>query len=150
MIGSTEVELGGNDYSIGRLDAFRQLHVSRRIAPLIPSLVPAFSALSEGGADALTDTAKFATALAPFAEAMAGMSDEAAEYVVGTCLSVVKRRQGSAWAPVWNAQGKTLMFDDIDLSTMLPLVVRVIRDNLGPFISGLLIGQATPEQSQPA
>jgi hypothetical protein len=65
-------------------------------------------------------------------------------------LGIVQRKQGSAWAPVWSSQGACLMFDDVDLATILPLVVRVITDNLGPFISGLLTGQMQPNQSQAA
>ncbi|MDE2403048.1 MAG: hypothetical protein KGL90_15435 [Burkholderiales bacterium] len=142
---SIETELNGQTYRIGKLDAFKQFHVSRKVAPLIPKLVPAFVALSSGK-DAFGDMSKLAEVLAPFADAMADMPDEAAEYVVGTCLSVVQRRQGQSWAPVWSAQGKTIMFDDIDLSTTLPLVVQVIRENLGSFISGLLTGQTQPQQ----
>jgi hypothetical protein len=145
----TETELNGQTYRIGRLNAFQQLHVSRKIGPLIPKLVPAFVALSSDK-DAFADMGKLSEIAAPFAEAFAEMPDEVVEYVVGTCLGIVQRKQGSAWAPVWSSQGACLMFDDVDLTTILPLVVRVITDNLGPFISGLLTGQMQPNQSQAA
>jgi len=47
-----EIQLGGNAYSIGRLTAKQQFHVSRRIAPIIPPLIPLFMKLAKtsGGA----------------------------------------------------------------------------------------------------
>ena len=84
-----------------------------------------------------------APVLQPFADALAGLKDEDAEYVFGTCLSVVERWQSTSWAKVWNIAHKTAMFDDIGIDVMLPLVVRVVVANLGPFISGLLTSQAS-------
>uniref|UniRef100_UPI00374F1C2B phage tail assembly chaperone n=1 Tax=Burkholderia multivorans TaxID=87883 RepID=UPI00374F1C2B len=93
--------------------------------------------------DVLTLVNSIAPVLQPFADALAGLKDEDAEYVFGTCLSVVERWQGAGWAKVWNAVHKTSMFDDIGIDVMLPLVVRVVVANLGSFISGLLTSQAS-------
>jgi len=135
-----EFELQGNQYRAGKLDAFAQLHVSRRIAPLIPALIPVFVRVAKGG---LTkDLAGLAEIIKPFADGLAAMDDESAEFVITTCLSVVKRQAtGNNWAPVWSKSGKCSMFDDIDLGAMIPLVVRVIQDSLGPFIQGMLTSQ---------
>lgn len=41
------------------------------------------------------------------------------------------------------------MFQDIDLGVMLPLVMRVITVNLGPFMQGLLTSQpSSPAATQ--
>ncbi|MBM5648267.1 hypothetical protein GSH05_09700 [Burkholderia pseudomallei] len=180
----TEIQLNGGRYVIGKLNAMQQFHVSRRIAPIIPPMVPvlmkfyaeleqadvareqeranaALAALAERaeGAEAAAGAAPapaadrsrellsmvdaIAPVLQPFADALAGLKDEDAEYVFGTCLSVVERWQGAGWAKVWNIAHKTSMFDDIGIDVMLPLVVRVVVANLGPFISGLLTSQAS-------
>jgi len=182
---TTEVQLNGARYAIGKLSAMQQFHVSRRIAPIIPPMIPvlmkfyaeleqadvaseqaranaALAALAEGaeGAEAPAAAAPaperdrsrellslvdaIAPVLQPFADALAGLKDEDAEYVFGTCLSVVERWQGAGWAKVWSVAHKTSMFDDIGIDVMLPLVVRVVVANLGPFISGLLTSQASP------
>lgn len=144
-----EFELGENTYRIGRLDAFRQFHLSRKIAPLIPTLIPAFLTLrntSREGA-AASDLGSMAEAFAPFAEGIANMSDEAAEFILGSCLSVVQRKHGSAWMPVWSAQNKTCMFDDIDLAQMVQISVRVMEGSLGPFLRGLLANPTTAESA---
>ncbi|HDR9290382.1 TPA: hypothetical protein QDB46_005581 [Burkholderia multivorans] len=151
---ATEIELNGTRYAIGKLSAMQQFHVSRRIAPIIPPMIPVLlqfyeemdktekvSADEKQGVLALVTSV--APVLQPFADALAGLKDEDAEYVFGTCLSVVERWQGAGWAKVWNFTHKTAMFDDIGIDVMLPLVVRVVVANLGSFISGLLTSQAS-------
>ena len=137
------MELKGNEYRIGKLDAMRQLHVSRRIAPIIPTLVPVFLKIAQQG-DVMKDLAGVAELCEPFAEALAEMSDEHSEYIFATCLSVVKRQTSPTnFAPVWSASAKACMFDDIDLGDMIQLVLAVIQDSLGPFIRGLLTSQTS-------
>ncbi|MBU9534747.1 hypothetical protein KTE49_30415 [Burkholderia multivorans] len=177
---ATEIELNGTRYAIGKLSAMQQFHVSRRIAPIIPPMIPvlmkfyaeleqadvarqqavanaALAALANSEArgeeadapaadksrELLSMVDAIAPVLQPFADALAGLKDEDAEYVFGTCLSVVERWQGAGWAKVWNSTHKTSMFDDIGIDVMLPLVVRVVVANLGSFISGLLTSQAS-------
>jgi len=141
-----EFELNGNFYRIGKLSAMEQFHVSRRIAPIIPTIIPLLSTLTSGGkvidgktvnpfADGLGD------ALEPLAECIASMSDEHSEYVLMTCLGVSRRKVGDSWAQVWNKQHNACMFDDIDLSVMVNIAFRVIRDSLQPFIRGLFTSQ---------
>ncbi|PRE27531.1 phage tail assembly chaperone [Burkholderia multivorans] len=151
---TTEIQLNGVRYAIGKLSAMQQFHVSRRIAPIIPPMIPVLLQFydemdktavtpADEKQDVLTLVNSIAPVLQPFADALAGLKDEDAEYVFGTCLSVVERWQGAGWAKVWNAVHKTSMFDDIGIDVMLPLVVRVVVANLGPFISGLLTSQAS-------
>lgn len=134
-----EIELNGQTYRIGKLNAMTQFHVSRRIAPLIPTLVPVFVQLSKEGLAG--DLGRFGEALGPFAEGISEMDDAASEYVLSNCLSVVHRQNGQGWAPIWSKAHNACMFEDIDLSVMLNLAVRVIQDSLAPFIKGLLTSQ---------
>lgn len=140
----TEIDINGQKYRIGKLDAMRQFHLSRKIAPIIPTLIPVFVKLSKGGS--LTDDlGGFAELLAPFAEGISTMSDEASEYVISTCMSVVSRQSGSAFASAWNKQANTTQFDDMDLAVILQLVIRVVQASLGPFIYGILTSQQGSE-----
>ncbi len=140
-----EFEQNGQVYRAGKLDAFKQLHLSRRLAPLIPKLVPAFIKLqtltqakgADGAPRDLTQIADVVTVLGPFADALAELTDEATEQIVRLCLGVVQRQQGNSWAALMNPQG-VLMFSDLEFGDMLPIMIRVIRENLGNFIAGLL------------
>jgi hypothetical protein len=138
-----EFENGGILFRADRLDAFKQLHVSRKIAPVLPKLIPVFLKLakaseSEAGTEALLsgDMAGFVEAAGPFADAFAAMPEADVDYVVRTCLSAVRRNHAGAWAPVMREGA--MMFDDLGLEHLLPVVVRVLRENLGNFIQGLL------------
>lgn len=135
----SEFELNGNTYRLGKLSAMEQFHVSRRIAPIIPTLIPIFVRLSKGGLS--SDLSGMGEALGAFADGISGMSDEHSEFVLSTCLAIVRRKNGDTWVPVWSKAHKACMFEDIDLSTMVNLTVRVIRESLEPFIRGLLISQ---------
>lgn len=149
----TEITLNGHAYRLGTLDAFKQLHLSRKLAPLIPELVPAFVKIqaligpapvdgAEAPADApkldLDKVADIAVLLGPFADALAGLSDADTEYITALCMSVVHRQSANTWAAVWNKDAKTFMFQDIGLDTLMVLLLRVIQANLGNFIRGFL------------
>lgn len=136
-----EIDLNGAKYSIGKLSAMQQFHVSRRIAPIIPTLIPIFVQLQNSSKPLTNDLASMAGILQPFADGIAAMKDEDAEYVIGACLSAVQRKQDHGWSNIWSASQKVPMFE-MDLSVMLPLTVRVITENLGSFIAGLLSSQA--------
>lgn len=132
-----EINLGGQAYRINKLDAMRQFHVSRKLGPIVPTLVPVFLQMARDGG--VKDFGASAALLQPFADALAGMSDADAEYVLATCLSVVRRQTtAETWAPVWSDKSKVCMFDDMDLGTMVQLTLEVVKDSLGPFIRGLL------------
>lgn len=137
-----EFELGTKQYRAEKLNAFQQFHVSRKIAPLIPALIPVFLSVSQMKGGLQQNLPTIAGLLQPFADGIAALPDDAAEYVMSTCLSVVRRRtDGETWAPVWSSSAKSVMFDDMDLGGLMPIVMRVIQENLGPFIQGLLTSQ---------
>ncbi|VFR54628.1 probable bacteriophage protein STY1060 [plant metagenome] len=146
-----EIELGGARYSLGRLSAKQQFHISRRIAPIVPSLLPLYSGLLANRQEGEGLTADSAALLQPLADGIAGLRDEDADYIIDTCLSAVQRQQDGRWVAVWSPTQRVLMFQDIELAVMLPLVVRVIVENLGPFIRGLLTSPASgPAPAQAA
>lgn len=136
----SEVEIAGQRYRIGRLSAIKQFHVSRRIAPIIPTLIPVFMRLKVAG-DLRHDFLGMAELVQPFADSIAAMSDEDTEFIFSSCLTNVHRNTGKTWAAIWSAQAHDCMFDDMDLGVLIHLVIRVVQDNLAPFIRGLLTSQ---------
>lgn len=147
------IELNGHEYVIGRLNALDQLHVSRKISPLVPTLMPIISeiakgdlektinAIEQGDNEELTGLEPLAEALSPLMEAFSNLPEKDVNYVIHKCLSVVKR--GGAVV----CRGETIMFDDLDMEHILPLALAVIRINLGNFIQGLLM-KASHTQTQ--
>lgn len=139
-----EFNLGEKQFRTSKLDALAQFHVSRKLAPIIPTLIPVFVKIAKDGAE-LSDIASYAEILAPFADGLAAMSNEDSEYVITTCMSVAKRKAAGSdnWAPIWSNSARACMFDDMDLGDIIQIVLKVVQDSLGNFIRGLLMSQTT-------
>lgn len=128
-----EFEVKGQAYRAGRLDAKRQFHVTRRLAPLLAAA---------GGSLEQIKTDPFSL-FAPLAQGIASLPDADADFVIDTCLGVVQRKQGKSWAPVTSPGG--LMFEDIGMAEMLQIVGKVLAENLGGFFGDLLgLASAVP------
>lgn len=169
------MEINGIEYTIGRLNAVDQFHVSRKIAPIVPKLMPIIAEVAKGDLDKviasieasekkvevaadssdvdevakqlvdnpdLNDLNPLADAFSPLMEVFASMPVEDVDFIIYKCLSVVKR--GGAVV----CRNNTIMFDDIDMVQLLPLVIATIRINLGNFIQGLFM-KASIMQKQP-
>lgn len=126
-----EFEIKGVNYRTAKLSVFDQLKVSRKLLPVLAGMVGDFQgikAAAQGG-----DVYKaMETALPKIAESLAEMTEEDTNAIIFPCLTVVSRQNGKTWAPVMAQE--QLMFDDIDLMTMLQLVGRVVGDSLGNFL----------------
>lgn len=142
-----KIKIGGQDYVIGQLNALDQLHLTRKLAPLVPEIAPVMSKLmgsdmakliaaSDKGQDLAEDDmqgfAEVIQAAKPLTEALAKLSEEDTNYILFKCLSVCSR-DGAALC-----RNNVLMFDDITLYQMVALAVAVVRLNLGDFIQELI------------
>lgn len=148
------MEINGIEYTIGRLNAVDQFHVSRKIAPIVPKLMPLIAEVAKGDLEKtidsidkgekgdLKDLQPLADALSPLMEVFAQMPEDDVNYIIYKCLSVAKRG-GSVVC-----RNNTIMFDDIDMTQLLPLVIATIRINLGNFIQGLLMKASSMKQPQ--
>jgi hypothetical protein len=128
----TQLEVNGNQYSISKLSPMMQFNVVRRLAPLLAQMGVSLQTIQSGISADLTD---FLPALGPITNALAKISDDDANYIIFTCLEVVSRQSGEKWSRI--TSGMNLMYDDIDMPTMLRLVVEVLKVNLGSFMQGL-------------
>lgn len=125
----------GHTYELGRLDAKKQFHLTRRLAPIF--LSGGAAAVKLGGSD--EDMFKVMQALI---DPVSSMKDEDIDYIIDSCLDVVKRKiSDKGWAPV-RANGM-LMYADLDMATMVQLTVKVMVENLGGFFALLSAGNAS-------
>lgn len=141
---ATEFELNGHEYRVTDLNTFAQLHLSRKIAPVLVPMVPAFMEMDSNNVE-LSRTMEL---LEPVTEQLAEMEDEKVESIMRTALSAVQRRQEDRWSNIWS--NDALMFQDIDLSTALQLVFYVVQDQLGSFIQGFLSTQEEAQEPETA
>ncbi|EPY1976161.1 phage tail assembly chaperone [Acinetobacter baumannii] len=152
------MQIGNHNYEIGRLDAFDQFHVSRKIASIVPTIVPFMTEILKSNIMDLLDKFgddpdnpdlsvledfdlnSFGEAIQPFIDAFAKMPEEDVNYVMKKCLSVVTRDGAKVVVK------DTLMFDDLSVEHILPLTIAVVRINLGNFIQGLLTTALSKKQ----
>lgn len=152
---SLDFEIDGRNFRAEKLDAFGQLHLSRKLAPLLPPLAPVILKLETEfkkaeGKEAKPLTAADILSLAelsePFTEALANMEDKDIEKIFLLTLTSVKVQTDVAqnvWVPLWivgSRQAASMEFND--LGALFPVVMRVIIFNLGNFIDGLLTRRA--------
>lgn len=128
----SDITYRGKTYKIGKINAFEQLRIVKRLAPLMGKL----QEMSE--IDFKGDQAR---GLAALGEAIAEIPDADAEYIINACLGAVELRQDAGspggvgnWARI-RVNG-ALMFP-LELDEMLFLTFQVVRANLSTFFSAL-------------
>lgn len=133
----SEIEVDGRTYRVGRLNAKQQLHVFRRLGPILAAvgkpvaqMMHAYGSLKAAEAQG---GASLGDLLGPVMDELSKMPDSEVDYVIDTCLSVCARVEDGRSAPVMR-QG-TLVFQDMDMPTMVRLAIEVIKENIGNFLS---------------
>jgi hypothetical protein len=132
-----DFEIKGKQYRAAKLSVFDQLKVSRKLLPLIAKLVSDASMLRAAAQNKTASKEQLfsvlETILPKIADVLADMPDETVNSILHPCLSVVARKSDMGnWTPVFS--DGSLMFDDIDLFSMLNIAGRVVADNLGNFL----------------
>lgn len=138
-----EFQIKGIDYRTSKLSVFDQLKVSRKLLPVLAGLLAEYGSIRDmipkkDGTDADPESysAILEKVLPKVADQLAALSEEDTNAIIFPCLAVVSRRQDkNSWVPV--ARQNELMFDDIDLLSMLQMVGRVVGDSLGNFLPAL-------------
>lgn len=138
----SEIVVGGHAYRAGKMLVKKQLHVIRRMAPVLKDLA-SLATLRKGA-----DMADMMTALSPVVNAIGAMSDADVDYVMASCLSVCLRQEGAAWVSVWNVQAGAAQFADIALPALLQLTAAVMRENFSDFLDVIPQVSAGPPESQ--
>ncbi|MEG3581003.1 hypothetical protein V5H46_26405 [Klebsiella quasipneumoniae subsp. quasipneumoniae] len=155
-----ECTIKGVNYRANKLGVFEQLKVSRKLLPILAGLMADFSSIKkllpaggvkelfpegdeEGGEAVNLERLEpvFNTLLPRIADELSKLTEEDTNAIIHPCLAMVVRENGKQWTPVFRSG--ELMFDDIDLFSMLQLVARVVADSLGNFLPELP-GNATP------
>lgn len=115
-----EFKVGEHEYSAGRLDAFTQLHIGRRLAPALASVT------AESGS------------LVSILDAISSASQADVDFIIKASVKVVKRQSGGSWAPIYSASADRLVFEDINGAQLVEIAAMAIKDDIAPFFSGLV------------
>lgn len=157
-----EFTVGDHTYRSSKLPLMTQLHISRRLAPVIAALAATAQSVQTkpaeetpvddvseavGGNPTNAAQVSFIDLVEPLANAMASMSDGDTEYIMNNTLEVVQRKISGdvGWAPIWSKQGRAPLFQDITMIDMLTIATRVIIDQIGPFGAVPSFGLSRPK-----
>ncbi len=142
------IKINGNTYQAGKMAPREQLHVLRRLTPLLTEAAPALMGFLDGSKDKGETIRDAVAAIGPLADALAKMPDGELDYVMDHCLLQVQRQDAKTltWHPAYAGRGGELvsMYSaDIDLATELRLVSEVVKVNLAGFFGALGAGAAS-------
>jgi hypothetical protein len=129
-------------YRAGKLDAFQQLHIVRRLTPCLARIAAAAGPDTGGSGGREPSVRKDVPegdegkALDALLAAIATLKDEDVDFVLNSCLDVTERKQpGGGWARM--RSNGALMFQGISLACLLQIAWHVIRENMADFFAGL-------------
>lgn len=143
---ANKVEIDGHTYMLGRLDAFQQFHVARKIGPIMIKLNIGLTDLALMSKDK-DHQEVLPLLLGPVTEVVAKMATEDVDFVLHTCMGVCGRVDPTIGRASPVMRGAQLMFQDISMATMLQLTVGVLRENLTDFFPILGGVSLSPESS---
>lgn len=136
-----DFSIGSKSFKLNKIDAFKQFHIVRRMAPLLGELLPAMAAMSKAkNLDEMSEEEKlvqFAKIGEPLMVGLANMSDADADKVLFGLLASVEMKQDATgnWAKL--ATDSALMFSDLELPVMLQAAGRALMFNLSGFFNAL-------------
>ena len=142
------IVLNGHEYTIGRLDLFQSLNLTRLVSPFLPVLFNEVfknvlktlfvsKQLKEANVDDVLEEISAVVALCvPVLTRFAQLPKDDFETIVKVSLGCIERKDNDRWFKVM--EGGTLRYSDIDQYEALNLVLRVIIRELRPTITAFL------------
>lgn len=139
MSGSNEFSIGERNFKLNKINALKQFHIARRIAPILADILPAMSDIQRvTKLEGLSESQKldeFAKIAAPFMNGISKLSDADADKVLYGLLSSVEMQQSIGWAKV--STETMLMIQDLELPQLLQIAGRAFAYNLSGFFTAL-------------
>ena len=131
-----ELEIGGKTFSIRKLNAFDQCDLSRRVAPLLPVIIPAMQSLFDeaaSGAERTTVdlTASVVVRLQPLFEMLGAMNRDDYFALIKLALKSVQIRTEDRVFHDLIKEGE-LMYDNLGYEVLHILCIRSCVENLRP------------------
>jgi hypothetical protein len=135
-----DFSIGTRNFKLGKLDAFKQFHIVRRIGPLLSELLPAMKDMGNlKNFDGKTEDDKMnemAKIVSPIMMGLSKLSDQDSEFVLFGLLASVEVQQAAGnWARV--ATPTMVMIQDLELPQLLQIAGRAFMYNLSGFFGAL-------------
>jgi hypothetical protein len=131
MSDDRDVIIGSAQFKLNKIDAMKQFHITRRLAPMLGEMITAAAKLKANGSQ--DDQLK---SLEPVIAGISKLNDKDAEFVLfGLLASVEMQQVHGNWAKI--ANDNMLMIQNLELPVMLQLAGRSFMYNMAGFFNGL-------------
>ena len=132
-----DFEVGGKQYRLSKIDAFKQFHIVRRLGPILGDIIPVAQKMKSAMREDASEEEKFdqiAKVLTPIMTGLSKLSDQDANTVLIGLLCGVEVKQPTGWAKM--AVGENIMMSEgLELPLMLQLAGRAFGYNLSGFFA---------------
>lgn len=135
-----DFEIGAMKFKLNKIDTFKQFHIARRVGPILGDMLPIVGPiLKTAGNKDLSESQKFdemAKLAKPLMDGFAKLSEEDSNKILLGLLSAVEIQQATGnWAKV--ATENQILFQDLELPTLLMIAGRAFAYNLSGFFAGV-------------
>lgn len=132
MSSERDFEVGTRRFKLNKIDAFKQFHIARRLAPILGDLIPIAHKLSKLSKEQMEDD-QFES-IAPIMTGISKLSDEDANKVLLGLCSAAEMYQpvSNSWARV-ATESAGIMFHDLELNELLQIAGRAFMYNMSGF-----------------
>jgi hypothetical protein len=132
--------INGKNFKLSKIDAFKQFHIVRRIAPILSELMPVLGGIKKvGESSEMSEAEKFeeiAKIMQPIMLGLSKLSDEDSNKVLFGLLNSVEIQQDSGiWARI--ANDSMLMIQNLELPVLLQIAGKAFVFNLSGFFTAL-------------
>lgn len=133
-----DFSIGQRQFKLGKINALKQFHIVRRIAPILAELAPNLKGMAKlsttNSEDQMEAAAQF---LAPIMVGISKLSDKDSELVLFGLLESIEMKQDEHgnWAKI--ARDGQLLFENIDLGVLMQAAGRAFMYNLSSFFAVL-------------
>lgn len=140
-----DFEIGPLKFKLNKIDAFKQFHIVRRLAPILGDMIPIAQKLHQLKKENLSEEQMFAQIAelsTPIFNGISKLSDADADKVLLGLCSAVEMQQTAqgGWARVSN--GEILMFQNLELPQLMQIAGRAFAYNMAGFFASM--PQASP------
>ena len=135
-----EFQIGERKFKLNKIDAMKQFHIVRRIAPILQELVPAMGTIAKSKVEDLSEEdklAEFSKIVGPVMNGLARLSDDDSNFVLYRLLSSVEilQPQFNSWTYIATEAG--IKMQDLELPEILQIAGKAFMYNLSNFFSSL-------------
>lgn len=132
-------KIGDRNFKVSKINAMKQYHIVRRIAPILSEMIPAMKQIAKQNTEGLSEDEKLEQAAQiamPIMNGISKLSDKDSEFVLYSLLAAVEIQQAEGnWARIVN--GDMLMFDNLELPVLLQAAGRSFMFNMTGFFGVL-------------